>query len=351
MQHLDEGTIHSWLDGALGAVQARDAELHVATCRECAERVAEARGLIAASSRILMALDHVPADVVPAAARQVAVAAAVPMPMVAAAAPRAETPARRSWWGHRYARVAAVIALVAAGTLVVARESGRDAAVPPVSQRAHVSDSMAVAAAPPAPAAVPNHPPVALGGAARRESSAPAAAAKSAAAPRRDTGAPPSAGSAGGSVGGSAFGTERAKTDAMSSALQASRANAPRALAVKASAESNQVVASPPPRLVATDTVQRGGTVVRRETYEVDNQHVVLEAQLPPGTPNEQARGVPAPAPAAPAAADSASMNANMSPVVIRVIRWRGTDGVDYTLSGPLSADALQRIRVALGKG
>ncbi|HKV50554.1 MAG TPA: zf-HC2 domain-containing protein, partial [Gemmatimonadaceae bacterium] len=76
MQHLDEGTIHAWLDGALGTGRTRDAELHVAACRECAERVAEARGLIAASSRILMALDHVPADVVPAAERRVAMAAA-----------------------------------------------------------------------------------------------------------------------------------------------------------------------------------------------------------------------------------------------------------------------------------
>ncbi len=327
MQHSDEGTIHAWLDGALGAVQARDAELHVATCRECAERVAEARGLIAASSRILTALDHVPADVVPAPARHVAMAAAAaPMPMVAAAAPPAATPpARRSWWGHRYARVAAVIALVAAGTLVVARESERDAAAGPgaahpVSQRARVADSMAVAAAPPAPAA--------LGGA-----------------PRRGTGAPQSAGKA----GAAALGAERAKADAMSSALQASRANTPRALEMKGSAESNQVIASPEPHLVATDTVRRGAIVVRRETYQVGDQHVVLESQPSAAAPNDQARANAAPA--APAAADSAATVTDTSPVVIRVIRWRGTDGVDYTLSGPLSADALERVRVALGKG
>ena len=356
MQHLDEGTIHAWLDGALGTDRAGEAESHVAACRECAERVAEARGLIAASSRILTALDHVPVDVVPPA-RQMGVAAAAPIPMVAAAAPRVERPpARRSWWGHRYARVAAVIALVAAGTLVVARESERDSVggrslAPPVSQRARAGDSGPVPPAAPAPA-VPALAPPALGGAVRRESSVPAAEAKSAAAPGRDTGAAQS-----GSAGASAVGAARDKTNALSSTLQASRANAPRAAAsraleMRASAESKQGAPLSPPRLVATDTVRRGAIVVRRETYEVENQHVVLETQLPPGTPNEQAGGVPAPAAPAPtAAADSAAMNAIMSPVVIRVIRWRGTDGIDYTLSGPLSADALQRVRVALGKG
>ena len=54
MQHLDDGTIHAWLDGALGTGDAAAVEAHVATCRACAGRVAEARGLIAASSRILM---------------------------------------------------------------------------------------------------------------------------------------------------------------------------------------------------------------------------------------------------------------------------------------------------------
>ena len=60
MQHLDEGTIHAWLDGALSADEAARAEAHVASCSACADAVAEARGLIAASSRILTALDNVP---------------------------------------------------------------------------------------------------------------------------------------------------------------------------------------------------------------------------------------------------------------------------------------------------
>jgi hypothetical protein len=65
MNHIDEGTIHAWLDGALDATHSREVELHVAGCATCATAVAEARGLVAASSRILTALDDVPANVTP----------------------------------------------------------------------------------------------------------------------------------------------------------------------------------------------------------------------------------------------------------------------------------------------
>lgn len=67
MQHPDEGTIHAWLDGALPPDEARAMTEHVATCAACADAVAEARGLLAASSRILSALDAVPGGVLPAA--------------------------------------------------------------------------------------------------------------------------------------------------------------------------------------------------------------------------------------------------------------------------------------------
>jgi anti-sigma factor RsiW len=96
MQHLDEGTIHGWLDGALSVDEAARVEAHVNECPECAQRVAEARGLIAASSRILTALDSVPNRVLPQT--------------------RAKS---RNWvpW-----RTAAAVAVVVAGTLVVTKE-------------------------------------------------------------------------------------------------------------------------------------------------------------------------------------------------------------------------------------
>jgi hypothetical protein len=72
MAHVDEVVVHAWLDGALGAEEAARVAAHVEGCAACAARVAEARGLIAAASRILRALDDVPAGVLPARRRPVA---------------------------------------------------------------------------------------------------------------------------------------------------------------------------------------------------------------------------------------------------------------------------------------
>lgn len=69
MQHPEEGLIHAWLDGALPADEAAALESHVTSCETCRPVVAEARGLIAASSRIVGHLDAVPANVIPTEAR------------------------------------------------------------------------------------------------------------------------------------------------------------------------------------------------------------------------------------------------------------------------------------------
>jgi hypothetical protein len=109
MQHLDEGTIHAWLDGALAPNEASEAEAHVQSCAQCANAVAEARGLVAASSRILAALDDVPA---------------VQQPYTIPLAPR-----RRTWWrraGVGYA--AAATALLAVGTTLVLQRMSPNAA-------------------------------------------------------------------------------------------------------------------------------------------------------------------------------------------------------------------------------
>ena len=115
MQHLDEGTIHSWLDGALSADEAAQVEAHVAECPQCEAAVAEARGFIAASSRILTALDHVPRGVVPAA-----------------------TPVK--WYDRAAWRAAAAVLVVAVGSLVVVRNNDRKPAVATAS-----SDTIGVA--------------------------------------------------------------------------------------------------------------------------------------------------------------------------------------------------------------
>ena len=125
MQHLDEGTIHSWLDGALSADEAARVEAHVKECPQCAAAVAEARGFIAASSRILTSLDNVPKGVVPAV-------------------PRAKM---RNWavW-----RAAAAVLVVALGSLVVLRER-TGTRVQPIAARAVARQMNAAPAAMPAP--------------------------------------------------------------------------------------------------------------------------------------------------------------------------------------------------------
>ena len=150
MQHLDEGTIHAWLDGALSPEEAARAKAHVEGCAQCQAAVAEARGFIAASSRILTALDDAPRGVIPIAPKQ-----------------------RVQPWVWR---VAATVLVVATGTVLLVKERGSESraemnntvdstsppavlnTAPPVtvlSQAAPAADSGAVPRATARPAAAP----------------------------------------------------------------------------------------------------------------------------------------------------------------------------------------------------
>lgn len=134
MQHLDEGTIHAWLDGALVGDEAAAVARHVDECRECAAMVAEARGMIAATGRIVSALDDVPAGVIPM--------------------PRQARAAQHSLWRRlRFTPARAALAatvLLTVGTLFASRQSetrkdveSAEQAVAPVVAR---TDSLATPA-------------------------------------------------------------------------------------------------------------------------------------------------------------------------------------------------------------
>ena len=99
MPHPDEGLIHAWLDGELDAAEAARVEALVASDVEWAAAAAEARGLVAASARIVGALDSVPGNVIP---KQV---------------PRVRAPRRWAW------RAAAVLALMAGSAVVLERRT------------------------------------------------------------------------------------------------------------------------------------------------------------------------------------------------------------------------------------
>lgn len=236
MQHLEEGTIHAWLDGELGAAEAASLEAHVATCVDCAALVAEARGLAAASSRILGALDDVPSGVRPEAKPPVALRSEVvvttPSPTIDLAAHREAraTPRKtRRIVNPRYATAAALVVMAVGTWTIMQRTPGERSIVAPVpivardtrAEAAAPTDSLRNFAAPsaaPAPAA--------------DQASIPQEMLKKERAANGPTvGARPTSPSAGGAVAS----LERAEADA-SAAGKASAANEPRARQILADA-------------------------------------------------------------------------------------------------------------------
>ena len=102
MPRPDEGLIHAWLDGQLPPEEAEQVEHLVATDPAWEAAAAEARGLVAASSRILAALDDVPRGVLPVGGT-------------------VSRPTRRLPWWTKAA--AAIVVIVGGSTLVMQRAS------------------------------------------------------------------------------------------------------------------------------------------------------------------------------------------------------------------------------------
>lgn len=138
MPRPDEGLIHAWLDGELAPAEAARVERLAETDAEWRSAVAEARGFIAASSRIVGALDAVPGGVLPAGDR--------------AALPTKGSLAVRAFRVRPWMGVAAGLAFVA-GTVYVMRETPEAAFGPRVDATVPAGGE-AVAPAPitPAPA-------------------------------------------------------------------------------------------------------------------------------------------------------------------------------------------------------
>src|SRR5687767_12928911 len=128
MPHPDEGTIHAWLDGELSLDEGAALEQHLGTCDECVAHVAEARGLIAGSSRIMGILDDVPGGVIPATTRKSGLTSLGEMltaktgegPSIELLPPEVvPTPvARRPWWMSNQIRAAAAVVLVVGGVFL-----------------------------------------------------------------------------------------------------------------------------------------------------------------------------------------------------------------------------------------
>lgn len=127
MQHLDEGTIHAWLDGELPFDESSRVAAHAEACEKCTAMIAEARGFVAAASRILRSLDDVPGDVIPGASASATSGNAAFSPRdwgIVLPIPRRHEV--RRWIPSRFA-AAAALAVVAVGTYTVLNRSDRSA--------------------------------------------------------------------------------------------------------------------------------------------------------------------------------------------------------------------------------
>src|SRR5689334_5545649 len=53
MSHVDDGTLHAYLDGELSPAEAQGVEAHLALCPSCRGRLEEERALIARADQLL----------------------------------------------------------------------------------------------------------------------------------------------------------------------------------------------------------------------------------------------------------------------------------------------------------
>ncbi|MDP1857570.1 MAG: zf-HC2 domain-containing protein [Gemmatimonadaceae bacterium] len=126
MEHTNEAQVHAWLDGELSPDEGAQLEEHIATCADCSALVAEARGLVAASSRILSKLDDVPAGVIPAVSEsgRTGGARSVLADRTVGDADHTVRRSARAWWRRPQYAAAAAIAFIALTTSLVARREG-----------------------------------------------------------------------------------------------------------------------------------------------------------------------------------------------------------------------------------
>jgi hypothetical protein len=144
-KHIDEGTLHAWLDGALGAEDSARVEAHVASCAACGAAAAEARGLVAAASRILTALDDVPGGVAPGMGGR---GAGVRF--------SASVERRRRLWTGWPLRAAAAVIFVVAGSLAVVQRMGLERpSLAPATATTRVAEPLTAPASAPPPSVPP----------------------------------------------------------------------------------------------------------------------------------------------------------------------------------------------------
>lgn len=120
--HLEEGTIHAWLDREYNAANSEVIDAHIHACVACQQSVAEARGLLAGASRITAMLDAVPSGVLPSRSEPASVPSAsaqlAAIKKVATGAGSGAGGLSHPWFGQRFMRFAAAILVFVGGAAV-----------------------------------------------------------------------------------------------------------------------------------------------------------------------------------------------------------------------------------------
>ena len=387
MPHLDEGTIHAWLDSALPHDEAASVESHVSSCEECASAVAEARGLIAASSRILSALDAVPGGVVPVPYTRAAEGPGMLAPPTAARWGRG-----RPWRG--YMAQAAAVLLLAVG-LRAAWRSGGESASTAVADSARMSGSdeapareqveaPASTAQAPMPSAVPRDLQPAHRSPAERDGKLAQTRTPmskrvlgygqggTGTAHDMARGAPSRAASAGGQPPALARADVAAPSVTVAGSTTGLSMKSARVAEARTDEEAKErmstaAAGSPPLRLVqgwmvvSTSVESTRDSVARRTIYEVKPAvRIELEERLAltatDAVAGNSARQTFAAKPesrrmrdaAAPSAAPAAPPRAELESASVPAIHWTSASGTELTLRGPLSAAELQALRARI---
>jgi hypothetical protein len=365
MQHPDEGMIHTWLDGELPADEAAALEAHVAGCAECKAAVAEARGFIAASSRIAGALDNVPAGVIPIA--------------------KPAAPVKRVWYSSPQFRAAAAVIVVAGASLLVMRTGTQKATlsgtVKPEASEAATQRTMAASNSALAMDSAEVKPPVVAQQSVRKEQAvkpavavpkgpqvvaAPVVAADAAKLSPVESQALNKAGFAGVQTrGGTANGV--AGASALTGNVAGVAANAADAIKLR----SAMGISSLPPRILRVDssvffkrttyqTASGKEAVLTEQRIETELNQVVVtgiavptsEASrkaAPKSSPNPAPTQAPSPVTAAAPPVPAQAPPAADSTLTIHTIRWSDpATQRRYTLSGPLSVAELEALKAQL---
>ena len=344
MQHPDEGLIHTWLDGELSDDEAASLEAHIAECSECRARVAEARGLVAASSRIVSALDIVPSGVIPAVQSR-----------------------RRPWYSGTQFRAAAALMIVAGASLLVMRNQDKTAMDSVMSASAPVSAASEAARdttasdeisaqAEPEPAAAAATTPSAGRAIAPKEEASTRVSETPAPSPTPAPPAPPPpvsgrSGTARGSTANATALSDRAAGARAESSAFISRADTafrrvlPQLNEVVVTGVATEADGSEL-RKVRSDTTQS----VSRTVFAVANGVEVTLTDAPPPAARLQARQRKADAVIAAAAAPAANVPsaADAAKTVVNTITWTDKRGHNMTLTGPLPKDQLELLRKRL---